>query len=547
MQIRRKHGTFRAGLKSLVVEYCSESSVHGVHYFRGSERTWYEKLVWILVFALSVGSCFWLIHEVYHKWSDTPVIVSFAEKSTPVWQIPFPAITICPEVKTSYGEMNFTRQYLNYVGKRAGEQRHDNGTDSLLAIMQLCERSIYDRLLNQSQPFPDKISGESYGSIIRRMKIPLKDIVLYCSFQNNWIPCEKLFSYTMTDEGVCVTFNALSASDMLRKENLTPLEPYLSENKPSEHWSQDGGYTAQSDLDSYPYRALRPGQLAGLKVFLRSDRRNHDFLCRGALRGFKALLHPNNEYPQLTSQFVRIPMNQDVNIAVKPQIITTTPGLHHYSPERRQCFFNHERYLQFFREYTQDNCELECLTNFTLSHCGCVRFSMPRNGTTPECETNQMECMMGAEQRYLEMDFRSRRGDEPINYHDDCNCLPGCASVQYDLEITQTDFDWKGWLQNLNRSTRSADEGIELALFEVYYKEAQFMTSKRSELYGLTDFLANCGGLLGLCMGVSLLSLVELVYFCVVRPVTLWRRRREQVNEEEQSQGISMVARDNDD
>lgn len=52
------------------------------------------------------------------------------------------------------------------------------------------------------------------------------------------------------------------------------------------------------------------------------------------------------------------------------------------------------------------------------------------------------------------------------------------------------------------------------------------MTSKRSELYGLTDFLANCGGLLGLCMGVSLLSLVELCYFCTVRPFSLWRKQK---------------------
>lgn len=52
------------------------------------------------------------------------------------------------------------------------------------------------------------------------------------------------------------------------------------------------------------------------------------------------------------------------------------------------------------------------------------------------------------------------------------------------------------------------------------------MTSKRSELYGMTDFLANCGGIMGLCMGISLLSLVELVYFCSVRPVMLYRGNR---------------------
>lgn len=59
----------------------------------------------------------------------------------------------------------------------------------------------------------------------------------------------------------------------------------------------------------------------------------------------------------------------------------------------------------------------------------------------------------------------------------------------------------------------------------IFFKEAQFLTSRRSELYGTTDFLANCGGLLGLFMGVSILSIVEIAYFCSVRLCTNLRMR----------------------
>lgn len=44
---------------------------------------------------------------------------------------------------------------------------------------------------------------------------------------------------------------------------------------------------------------------------------------------------------------------------------------------RRQCFFDTERQLRFFKIYTQRNCELECLANFTVKTCGCAKFSMP--------------------------------------------------------------------------------------------------------------------------------------------------------------------------
>jgi Amiloride-sensitive sodium channel len=43
------------------------------------------------------------------------------------------------------------------------------------------------------------------------------------------------------------------------------------------------------------------------------------------------------------------------------------------------------------------------------------------------------------------------------------------------------------------------------------------MTSQRSELYGRADFLANCGGLLGLFLGASVISCLEIVYFCTIR------------------------------
>lgn len=55
------------------------------------------------------------------------------------------------------------------------------------------------------------------------------------------------------------------------------------------------------------------------------------------------------------------------------------------------------------------------------------------------------------------------------------------------------------------------------ARLSIFFKEHQFITSKRSELYGKTDFLANCGGLLGLFMGVSVLSIVEVIYYFTLR------------------------------
>jgi amiloride-sensitive sodium channel len=49
-----------------------------------------------------------MIFKIYEKYDNTPVIVTFATRETPLYRIPFPAITICPEVKSVKRLLNFT-------------------------------------------------------------------------------------------------------------------------------------------------------------------------------------------------------------------------------------------------------------------------------------------------------------------------------------------------------------------------------------------------------------------------------------------------------
>lgn len=58
---------------------------------------------------------------------------------------------------------------------------------------------------------------------------------------------------------------------------------------------------------------------------------------------------------------------------------------------------------------------------------------------------------------------------------------------------------------------------VQMTRLTISFKEMQFITSERNELYGSTDFLANCGGLLGLFTGFSFLSTIEIIYFLTLR------------------------------
>lgn len=48
----------------------------------------------------------------------------------------------------------------------------------------------------------------------------------------------------------------------------------------------------------------------------------------------------------------------------------------------------------------------------------------------------------------------------------------------------------------------------------------------------MTDFVAACGGLLGLFMGISLLSIVEFVYYFSLRLFCSYRLRKAKIDDE---------------
>ncbi|XP_039443656.1 pickpocket protein 28-like [Culex pipiens pallens] len=511
----KQHRICHFDLRRLLQDYCSNSTIHGIKYFSCKQRTVLERIWWIAVFLLSIFGCGQLIINIYRKWDQSPVILSFNERSTPVWQIPFPAVTICPETKMKSQYLNFTASYHMLLNDTDDEAMDEDSFNRLRAVAQVCDAHVLKGIpLNQTY-------DSACVDYLRNISVSLDEMLMYCKWRNDMDFCNNIFTETLTEEGLCFTFNGIAADDMLRKEELHKDYAYTTENRSSIQWTLENGYREDAAIDTYPLRVLGAGARAGLNILLRLYEYDLDYLCRGPVVGFKVLLHTSSEYPQVSKQYFRVPLQQEVIISVKPQMITTSDGLRDYAPHRRQCYFNHERRLKYFQVYTQQNCELECITNYTLRSCGCVKFSMPRDDRTEVCGASKIECYNEAEDELLSQEVKYSV-DKSYDFRAKCDCLPACTSVQYDAEISQADFNWKN-LFMAYKSPLDEFPGVQLSRLTIYFKEAQFITSKRSELYGVTDFLANCGGLLGLFMGVSLLSLVEILYFCLIRPCSILR------------------------
>lgn len=143
------------------------------------------------------------------------------------------------------------------------------------------------------------------------------------------------------------------------------------------HWSRDKGYPDELHETPYPIRVFNANPNGGLFTFLRLRERDMEYLCGGYVHGFKVILSTPGESFKRSRQHFRISTLEQATVLIKPKMVKTSKDLQTYPPEERQCYYSTERPLRYYKYYAGFNCENECLANFTLRECGCVKFSMP--------------------------------------------------------------------------------------------------------------------------------------------------------------------------
>merc|ERR1712218_459847 len=65
-----------------------------------------------------------------------------------------------------------------------------------------------------------------------------------------------------------------------------------------------------------------------------------------------------------------------------------------------------------------------------------------------------------------------------------------------------------------------------LAIINIFIKESYTKRFRKTEKMSRISYIASSGGLLGLCMGFSFVSLAEIAYHCFLCIVLLFRRKR---------------------
>ncbi|KAG5673241.1 hypothetical protein PVAND_003304 [Polypedilum vanderplanki] len=195
----------------------------------------------------------------------------------------------------------------------------------------------------------------------------------------------------------------------------------------------------------------------------------------------------------LTIDYDEIKIDHSMNIEITPKIIKTDMSLEKIDPFLRDCYFENEKKLKYFKTYTQHYCEMECLLLFHEKKHDCreVYTIYGKNNSKPFCLAIFSKLLR-----------EKLENSQNFSFKQNCSCLPTCDSIEYHVDVYPSDD--------------GADDN-ETFVINVRMNTDNMILFRRYQQFSFSDAISYVGGLLGLFARISVLSIVEIFYFITLR------------------------------
>ncbi|XP_068147801.1 pickpocket protein 28 [Drosophila tropicalis] len=501
---------YRSFKKSLVI-FLKETGLHGLKFVGDAKLSNWERLFFLCSFVAAFVMTCQLITNIYIKWESTPVIIGISPHATSILKVPFPAITICNMNQVLRSKVDIYQQ--------------DSKEGALLKL--LCNEES-DEFEDDSSPFASNLRNNTLqiSEFVAANSQPCEQMLLYCRFSSIQYDCMDLFRSIITDEGLCCVFNFLPPEFLYKTHlkstrNLTNRIGFVPVQ-----WNPETGYPNVLPEKYYPRAAIGPGISLGFTVVM--DAQLNEYYCSSTNGpGFKVFFHNPIEVPSVKEAGLITAIGHETNYRIEVSRGEAVSAIRSISRDRRQCVFRNEQILLFYEIYTRRNCENECLAMYLFESCSCLPFDYPKIYENASiCLMRDTFCVKQAQRSAMRPNWAKCRK----------LCLPSCFDLTYmassfPFPLASRNFKMANPLVGNMSKVYLRDN---IAVMNVYYRESVYYGNMKNVYIGLTEFLSNIGGVMGLFMGFSVISLAEIFYFLILKPLTellSWKRSSTQIAE----------------
>ncbi|KAJ1071389.1 hypothetical protein K5549_001681 [Capra hircus] len=174
------------------------------------------------------------------------------------------------------------------------------------------------------------------------------------------------------------------------------------------------------------------------------------------------------------------------------------PQLTYLPPPWGECRSS-EMGLDFFPVYSITACRIDCETRYIVENCNCRMVHMP--GDAPFCTPEQhKECAEPALGLLAEKDS---------NY---CLCRTPCNLTRYNKELSMVKIPSKTSAKYLEKKFNKSEKYISenILVLDIFFEALNYETIEQKKAYEVAALLGDIGGQMGLFIGASILTILEL-------------------------------------
>ena len=299
----------------------------------------------------------------------------------------------------------------------------------------------------------DSLKNTIYEELAMQARHSLEEFIWRCSFAGK--PCGNLtevFKPVFTDLGICYTFN--------------------------------------SELIDPPIQSRGTGQRQGLELVVNVEQLEYTIPLDA---GVKVAIHTQSEPPLPDDQGIGVPTGRNAFISIKEQSILDETGQGCRSSED----LSNINFLQGeYSTYTASACLVDCLHTSIADNCDCiVARSFYSEDTAdysqlPNCTLEKICCI-----------------ENQLLTPTECNCPTACSSISFATTVSYSYFPAE-YISN--------DLGIPANIFltdllqiHVYFETLNIEMETTTFAYSPIALLSDIGGILGLFLGVSVITVIE--------------------------------------
>ncbi|XP_077005866.1 acid-sensing ion channel 3 isoform X2 [Tamandua tetradactyla] len=446
--------------------FASSCTLHGLGHVFGPGGLTPRRALWAVAVLLSLGTFLYQVAERVRYYGEFHHETALDERES--HSLVFPAVTLCNI--NPLRRSRLTPNDLHWAGP------------TLLGL-DPAEHASYLRALGRPPAPPGFMPSSTFdmAQFYARAGHSLEDMLLDCRYRGQ--PCGPAnFTLIFTRMGRCYTFNSgTDGAELLttpRGGTGNGLEIMLDVQ-------QDEYLPVWSDKEDTPFEV-------GIRAQIHSQEEPPiiDQLGFGAAPGYQTFVSCQQQ--QLS--FLPPPWGDCSSVSLDPDFELEPSGLLDHpssSPGPSS-------------PYSLVGCRLACEARYVTRKCGCRMIHMP--GGAPVCSPQQYkDCANPA------LDAMLRK--------DACACPSPCTSTRYAKELSMVRIPSRASARYLARKYNRSEAYIteNVLVLDIFFEALDYETVEQKAAYEVSELLGDIGGQMGLFIGASLLTILEIFdYLCEV-------------------------------